>query len=102
MEAEVASAHAECAEMMRAQTMLASALGRSCATQTKSCTPVLADVGEGKPWIEVQTADFKAKAAVMDGEPLQEGSRAARELMSLARSASERKLFERTAGALPR
>ena len=52
--------------------------------------------------IEVQTADFKAKAAVMDGEPLQEGSRAARELVSLARSASERKLFERTAGALPR
>ena len=100
MEAEVASAHAECAEMMRAQTMLASALGRSCAT--KSWTPVLADVGEGKPWIEVQTADFKAKAAVMDGEPLQEGSRAARELVSLARSASERKLFERTAGALPR
>ena len=86
--------------MMRAQTMLASALGRSCAT--KSSTPVLADVGEGKPWIEVQTADFKAKAAVMDGEPLQEGSRAARELVSLARSASERKLFERTAGALPR
>ena len=99
MEAEVASAHAECAEMMRAQTMLASALGRSCATKS---TPVLADVGEGKPWIEVQTADFKAKAAVMDGEPLQEGSRAARELVSLARSASERKLFERTAGALPR